>query len=58
VDSEIISLWLADGSNYPDQGNLCHRCQHLLYSLQAIYAALPAGMHLLIEYKFFEPAFA
>lgn len=26
-------------------------------SLQAIYAALPVGMRLLIEYKFFEPAF-
>lgn len=25
--------------------------------MQAIYAALPAGMRLLIEYKFFEPAF-
>ena len=26
-------------------------------SLEALYAALPAGMRLLVEYKFFEPAF-
>jgi len=57
VDSNIISLWLADGTNYPGQDNLRRRRQRLLGSLQAIYAALPPGMRLLIEYKFFEPAF-
>ena len=57
VDSNIISLWLADGTNYPGQDNLRRRRQRLLDSLQAIYAALPPGMRLLIEYKFFEPAF-
>ncbi len=57
VDSNITSLWLADGTNYPGQDNLRRRRQRLLDSLQAIYAALPPGMRLLIEYKFFEPAF-
>ncbi len=57
VESNIISLWLADGTNYPGQDNLRHRRQRLLDSLQAIYVALPPGMRLLIEYKFFEPAF-
>ena len=57
VDSNIISLWLADGTNYPGQDNLRLRRKRLLDSLQAIYAALPPGMRLLIEYKFFEPAF-
>lgn len=57
VDSNIISLWLADGTNYPGQDSLRRRRQRLLESLQAIYAALPAGMRFLIEYKFFEPAF-
>jgi L-rhamnose isomerase / sugar isomerase len=57
VGSEVISLWLAEGTNYPGQDNLRHRRQRLLDSLQAIYAVLPAGMRLLIEYKFFEPAF-
>jgi L-rhamnose isomerase / sugar isomerase len=57
VGSHIISLWLADGTNYPGQDDLRHRRHRLLESLQAIYAALPSGMRLLIEYKFFEPAF-
>src|SRR5256714_958712 len=57
VGSDIISLWLADGTNYPGQDDLRRRRQRLLDSLQAIYAALPAGMRLLVEYKFFEPSF-
>src|SRR5438034_7274270 len=57
VSSDIISLWLADGTNYPGQDDLRRRRRRLLDSLQAIYAALPAGMRLLIEYKFFEPSF-
>jgi L-rhamnose isomerase/sugar isomerase len=57
VGSDIISLWLADGTNYPGQDDLRHRRHRLLDSLQTIYAALPGRMRLLIEYKFFEPAF-
>jgi L-rhamnose isomerase/sugar isomerase len=57
LGSNIISLWLADGTNYPGQDDLRHRRHRLLDSLHAIYAALPAGMRLLIEYKFFEPSF-
>jgi len=57
VGSDVICLWLADGTNYPGQDDLRHRRHRLLESLQAIYAALPTGMRLLIEYKFFEPGF-
>ena len=57
VHSEVISLWLADGTNYPGQDDMRQRRQRLREGLAAIYAALPAGMRLLIEYKFFEPAF-
>lgn len=55
--SQIISLWLADGTNYPGQDDFRRRRHRLLGALQEIYAALPPGMRLLIEYKFFEPAF-
>jgi L-rhamnose isomerase / sugar isomerase len=55
--STIISLWLADGTNYPGQDDLRGRFRRLLAVLQELYAALPAGMRLLVEYKFFEPAF-
>jgi L-rhamnose isomerase/sugar isomerase len=57
VDSDCISLWLAEGTNYPGQDSLRLRRGRLLESLQEIYAELPAGMRLLLEYKFFEPAF-
>lgn len=57
VGSSILSLWLADGTNYPGQDDLRRRRHRLLESLQIIYAALPDGMRLLLEYKFFEPAF-
>jgi L-rhamnose isomerase/sugar isomerase len=55
--SDIISLWLADGTNYPGQDNLRLRRHRLIDALQTIAADLPANMRLLIEYKFFEPAF-
>lgn len=57
VHSDVISLWLADGTNYPGQDDFRRRRHRLLEALQEIYAALPGGMRLLIEYKFFEPAF-
>jgi len=57
VHSEIISLWLADGTNYPGQDSFRARKHRLEESLAAVYAAMPAPMRLLIEYKFFEPAF-
>ena len=57
VGSDVISLWLADGTNYPGQDDMRRRRHRLLDSLQEIYTALPAGMRLLIEYKFFEPTF-
>ena len=57
VGSTIISLWLADGTNYPGQDDLRARFRRLIESLEELYAALPDGIRLLIEYKFFEPAF-
>ncbi len=55
--SDAISLWYADGSNYPGQASFRERKHHLQESLAEVYRALPAGMRMLIEYKFFEPAF-
>src|SRR5439155_1150870 len=57
VGSGIISLWVPDGTNYPGQDDLRGRFRRLVEGLEALYAALPDGMRLLIEYKFFEPAF-
>ena len=57
VGSSIVSLWLADGTNYPGQDDLRGRYARLTAGLEELYGALPAGMRLLVEYKFFEPGF-
>src|SRR2546423_14615608 len=55
--STLISLWLADGTNYAGQDDLRGRRRRLIASLEEIYAALGPGMRLLVEYKLYEPAF-
>jgi L-rhamnose isomerase/sugar isomerase len=55
--SRDLSLWLADGTNYAGQDSIRGRKRHLEETLREIVAALPEGGRLLIEYKFFEPAF-
>ncbi len=55
--SDLLSIWLADGTNYAGQDSIAGRKQRLEASLAAIYPEMPAGGRMLIEYKFFEPAF-
>jgi L-rhamnose isomerase/sugar isomerase len=55
--SRLLSLWLADGTNYAGQDDLYRRKELLEEGLRAAYARLPQGARMLIEYKFFEPAF-
>jgi L-rhamnose isomerase / sugar isomerase len=57
VGSGAISLWLADGTNYPGQDSFRARRERLLTALQEVYAALPDQVELLVEYKLYEPAF-
>ncbi len=57
VGSTSLSLWLADGTNYPGQDDLGSRFARLVEGLEQLYAELPDGMSLLVEYKFFEPGF-
>jgi L-rhamnose isomerase/sugar isomerase len=57
LGSRAQSLWFADGTNYPGQDDLRGRRTRLLESLRRLYDALPATQELLVEYKFFEPAF-
>ncbi|MHB1302069.1 MAG: L-rhamnose isomerase [Acidiphilium sp.] len=52
-----LSLWLADGTNYAGQDDIRARRRRLRDGLEACAAKLPEGARLLIEYKFFEPAF-
>jgi L-rhamnose isomerase / sugar isomerase len=55
--STILSLWFADGMNYPGQDSIRARQDRLAEALRATYAAMPEGMRMLLEYKLFEPAF-
>src|SRR5659263_73884 len=57
VDSKIISLWFAEGTNYPGQGDFRQRKQFMQESLKELYDYLDDDMRMLIEYKVFEPAF-
>jgi len=57
LGSTAQSLWLADGTNYPGQDDLRARRRRMLDALARVYAALPDDQGLLVEYKFFEPAF-
>jgi len=55
--STDLKIWLPDGLNYPGQDNLRARQDRLADALAEIYAALDPQHRLILEYKFFEPAF-
>lgn len=55
--SRDLSLWFADGTNYAGQDDLRRRKRFFREALQTVHAALPDGARMLLEYKFFEPAF-
>ena len=55
--STILSLWLADGTNFPGQGDFRKRKKWLHECLAEVYDALSESARMLIEYKFFEPGF-
>ena len=52
-----LKIWLPDGTNYPGQDSIRERQDRLADSLSEIYAALDDDQFLVLEYKFFEPAF-
>ena len=55
--SRDLKIWLADGTNYPGQGDLRGRQDRLADSLAKIYARIGDQQRMVLEYKFFEPAF-
>lgn len=55
--SSALSLWFADGTNFPGQANLRQRKQWFREGLAAVYADLSEAQTMLVEYKPFEPAF-
>ncbi|MEV6699481.1 L-rhamnose isomerase [Streptomyces sp. NPDC051453] len=55
--SKDLKLWFADGTNYPGQDDIVARQDRLAESLATVYERLGDDQRLLLEYKFFEPAF-
>ena len=55
--SRDLKIWLADGTNYPGQADILTRQEWLAEGLAEIYAQIGEDQRLVLEYKFFEPAF-
>jgi L-rhamnose isomerase / sugar isomerase len=57
LNSRDVSMWFADGSNYPGTANIRQRKEWFTKLLKESHGELSPGQRLLIEYKPFEPAF-
>ncbi len=57
LGSKDVSLWIADGSNYPGTQSVRRRIEWMVEVLGATHAALGPDQRMLVEYKPFEPAF-
>ena len=55
--SSALSMWLADGTNYPGQDDMVRRWRAMAEGLREIHDAMPRSMTMLLEYKPYEPAF-
>jgi L-rhamnose isomerase / sugar isomerase len=55
--SRDISLWFADGSNFPGTANIRRRKAWFEEGLQTLHARMQPQQRMLVEYKPFEPAF-
>jgi L-rhamnose isomerase/sugar isomerase len=57
LSNQDVSIWLADGSNYPGTQSIRRRIEWTQDALSQTHAALAKGQRMLVEYKPFEPAF-
>ena len=57
LGSKALTVWLADGTNFPGQQSLGASLDRYLDSASRIYDALPTDWRMLLEHKMFEPAF-
>ncbi len=57
LGSTALTVWIADGSNFPGQSHFTRAFERYLDSMKAIYAALPEDWRLYSEHKMYEPAF-
>jgi L-rhamnose isomerase / sugar isomerase len=57
LGSKALTVWIADGANFPGQQHLAGAFERYLESTAKIYAALPVDWIMLLEHKMYEPAF-
>ena len=57
IGSEVLTVWVGDGSNFAGQSNFTRQFERYLASMEEIYTALPDGWRMFIEHKMFEPSF-
>ncbi len=57
LGAKSLTVWVADGSNFPGQQNFTGALERYLDSMRRIYSALPTDWRLFLEHKMFEPAF-
>jgi L-rhamnose isomerase/sugar isomerase len=57
LGSKALTVWIADGANFPGQQHLAQAFERYLESTARIYAALPEDWIMLLEHKMYEPAF-
>ena len=57
LGSKALTVWIADGANFPGQHHLARAFERYLESTARIYAALPPDWTMLLEHKMYEPAF-
>ena len=57
IGSKALTVWIADGSNFPGQTDLTRQFEYYLDSMKQIYAKLPDDWRIYSEHKIFEPAF-
>src|SRR5271166_4306852 len=57
LGSKALTVWIADGSNFPGQSNLNRVFDWYLESMSEVYARLPGDWRVFLEHKLSEPAF-
>ncbi len=57
LGSHALTIWIADGSNFPGQSHFTRAFERYLESARIIYGDLPDDWRLFTEHKMYEPAF-
>jgi L-rhamnose isomerase/sugar isomerase len=57
LGSKSLTVWIADGGNFPGQVHPRRALERYLESMHAIYKALPGDWNVFLEHKMYEPAF-